>query len=209
MFSSIQKFAILVVPVLSAITFHEVAHGYVAYLFGDPTAKQAGRLTLNPIKHIDPIGMIALFLVKVGWAKPVPVNPLFFSHKRAGLFFVSLAGPAVNFALAVVFALIFHGILGAKPFSYYYAHPIIKPILFMCEAGVLINIGFGVFNLLPIPPLDGSNILISILPEDMARIFAKIGKFGFLILIILFFTGVVQKALLPLIYKIASILLPI
>src|SRR6056297_3762640 len=95
--SFIQQFAILAIPVLSAITFHEVAHGYSAYLLGDPTAKNAGRLTLNPIKHLDPIGAIALFLVKVGWAKPVPINPRYFKNPQKGIILVSLAGPVANF----------------------------------------------------------------------------------------------------------------
>jgi len=109
--SFIQEIAILTVPVLVAITFHEVAHGYSAYLLGDPTAKNAGRLTLNPIKHLDPIGAIALFLVKVGWAKPVPINPQYFRQPRSGIIIVSFAGPLVNFILAIAFALIFQGIL--------------------------------------------------------------------------------------------------
>ncbi len=209
MLNSIQKFIILVIPVLSAITFHEVAHGYTAYLFGDPTAKRAGRLTLNPIKHIDPIGMIALFLVKVGWAKPVPVDPSFFYYRRLGLFCVSLAGPFVNFVLACFFAFMFHVIFAFKPYSSYFVYSILKPILYICEAGVLINIGFGIFNLRPIPPLDGSNIVISLLPDHMGRAYARVGRFGFLILIVLFFTGTVQKAILPVIYKFATILLPV
>ncbi len=207
MLNFVQKFIVLVVPVLSAITFHEFAHGYVAYLFGDPTAKRAGRLTLNPIKHIDPIGMIALFLVKVGWARPVPVNPAFFFNRRLGLFFVALAGPLVNFLLALFFAAIFRILLSIEPHSFG-TYAFLKPLLYICEAGVLINIGFGIFNLIPIPPLDGSNIIISFLPDEIAQFYFKIGKFGFLILILLFFTGTIQKVILPLIYKFASILLP-
>ena len=107
----IQQVAILAVPVLMAITFHEVAHGYTAYLLGDPTAKNAGRLTLNPIKHLDPIGALALFLVKVGWAKPVPIDPRYFANPRKGMILVSLAGPVTNFILAVLFGLLFHLLL--------------------------------------------------------------------------------------------------
>lgn len=109
--SIIQEILIYFVPVLIAITFHEVAHGYTAYVLGDPTAKRAGRLSLNPIKHLDPIGAIALLIVKVGWAKPVPINPLYFKKPRRDLFLVSFAGPFSNFLLAIVFSIIIKGIL--------------------------------------------------------------------------------------------------
>jgi len=206
----IQQFAILAVPVLAAITLHEVAHGYAAYLLGDPTAKNAGRLTFNPIKHLDPIGAIALFLVKVGWAKPVPINPAYFANQRQGLVLVSLAGPAANFALAVFFALLFHALLGFFGGSgSAQAAKIAEPLLYMCQAGVLVNIGLGIFNLLPIPPLDGSNILAGILPPQLARTYLQNSKYGFIVLIFLFLTGAVHKVIVPVIYTLGSLLLPI
>lgn len=204
----IQQLAILAVPVLMAITFHEVAHGYVAFLLGDPTAKNAGRLTLNPIKHLDPVGTIALFLVKVGWAKPVPVNPNYFLHPRQGMILVSVAGPAVNFVLAVLFAILFHVLLWLSPVAgASAASGMLQPVLYMAQAGVLVNIGLGVFNLLPVPPLDGSNILAGILPPHLAQSYMQIGKYGFIILILLLLTGVIQKVVLPVIYTLASWLL--
>ncbi len=206
----IQQFAILAVPVLAAITLHEVAHGYVAYLMGDSTAKNAGRLTFNPIKHLDPIGAIALFLVKVGWAKPVPINPANFSNQRQGLVLVSLAGPAANFLLAVFFAFLFHTLLGFfGGIGTGQSASFVKPLLYMCQAGVLVNIGLGIFNLLPIPPLDGSNILAGVLPPHLARMYLQNSKYGFIILIFLFLTGAVHKVIVPIIYTLGSFLLPI
>lgn len=207
--SFIQQFAILAIPVLSAITFHEVAHGYVAYLLGDPTAKAAGRLTLNPIKHLDPIGALALFIVKVGWAKPVPINPGYFQNPRKGLILVALAGPGTNFALAVLMALCFHFVSWifvhvTGPASLY----LFRPLALIFLYGVIINIGLGVFNLLPVPPLDGSNILAGLLPPEMSRTFLKNTKYGFILLIILLFTGTIHKIIIPLIITLGSLLIP-
>ncbi|MFP4428549.1 MAG: site-2 protease family protein [Desulfovermiculus sp.] len=206
----IQQLAILAVPVLMAITFHEVAHGYVAYLLGDPTAKSAGRLTLNPLKHLDPIGTLALFLVKVGWAKPVPINPRYFHNPRQGLIWVSLAGPVTNFILAVVFALAFHALVaiyGSMPQGR--SMGAIEPLAYMCQAGVLVNLGLGLFNLLPIPPLDGSNILAGLLPPHLAQTYMQSSKYGFIILIVLFLSGAVHKVIVPILYTMASWLLPL
>lgn len=208
--SIIQQTAILAVPVLMAITFHEVAHGYVSFLLGDPTARNAGRLTLNPLKHLDPIGTIALFLVKVGWAKPVPIDPRYFKDPRKGLILVSLAGPATNFILAVFFSILFHMLLwGLAGSSASKGIAVIEPLLYMCQAGVLVNIGLGLFNLLPIPPLDGSNILAGILPPRMAESYLQHSSYGFIVLILLFLTGAVHKVILPVLYFLSSLLLPI
>jgi len=206
----IQQFAIMAIPVLSAITFHEVAHGYTAHLLGDPTAKNAGRLTLNPIKHLDPVGAIALFLVKIGWAKPVPINASYFANPRQGLILVSVAGPVTNFVLAVVFALLYH-LLAALLYTSIGASalPVLKPLIYMCQAGVLINIGLGVFNLLPVPPLDGSNILAGILPPHLAQAFLRHSTYGFIILIVLLISGGAQKVILPIIYGMGGFLVPL
>lgn len=206
----IQQFAILAVPVLAAITFHEVAHGYAAFILGDPTAKNAGRLSLNPIKHLDPIGALALFIVKIGWAKPVPINPNYFKNPKQGLMITSVAGPACNFVLAVLFALMYHGLMlvfGSSGSENVIS--IVKPILQMCQAGVIVNIGLGTFNLLPIPPLDGSNILAGLLPPDLAEKFMQNSKYGFVILILLLLTGTIQKVIIPIIYGLASSLVPL
>ena len=208
--SFIQQFAILAVPVLLAITLHEVAHGYTAYLLGDPTAKNAGRLTLNPIKHLDPIGAIALFLVKIGWAKPVPINAAYFANPRQGLILVSIAGPAVNFLLSAVFALLFH-LLSALLYTSAgsAALPVLKPLLYMCQAGVLINIGLAVFNLLPVPPLDGSNILAGMLPPRLAQSFMQHSTYGLIILVLLLVSGAAQKVIIPIIYGLGGFLVPL
>ena len=204
-----QELLIFVLPVLIAITFHEVAHGYTAYILGDPTAKNAGRLSLNPFKHLDPIGAIALLLIKLGWAKPVPINPIFFKHPKRDLFLVSFAGPFINFFLAFLFSLIIKGILylgnNIESRSILF---IISIIIDMCAAGILVNIGLGVFNLLPIPPLDGSNMIMVLMPKEIAIKFSEFGKYGIFLLMLLFFTGMVQKIMLPVVYFIVSKLLP-
>jgi len=204
-----QQIAILAVPILMAITFHEVAHGYVALRLGDPTAKDAGRLTLNPIKHLDPIGAIALFLVKVGWAKPVPVNPRFFKNPQQGMLLVALAGPGANFILAVCFSLAFHALVAAfGTTSSQTVLSVVEPLLYMCQAGVLVNIGLGVFNLLPIPPLDGSNILAGLLPAHLADKYLQISRYGFIILIVLLVSGAAGRVIVPIITGLGSLLLP-
>ncbi|MFW5722100.1 MAG: site-2 protease family protein [Desulfohalobiaceae bacterium] len=208
---SIQEIAILTVPILMAVTFHELAHGYVAYRLGDPTAKNAGRLTFNPIKHLDPVGTLALFLVHIGWAKPVPVNPSYFRDPRKGMLYVSIAGPATNFVLAVCFALLFY----VLNFAFYNlsspqtSEVLIRPLAMMCLYGVQINLALGVFNLLPIPPLDGSNLLAAVLPRQAAHSFLQFGQYGFIVLILLFVTGAVQKIILPIIYFLQGLILPI
>lgn len=206
----IREVAILAVPILMAITFHEVAHGYAALWLGDPTAKDAGRLSFNPIKHLDPLGALALFLVKIGWAKPVPVNPRYFKDPRKGMILVSIAGPITNFILAVFFSIIFHLLLwGFGQSQQSLVISTVQPLLYMCQAGVLVNLGLGVFNLLPVPPLDGSNIVAGLLPQKYVEPFLRFGKYGMVVLIILFISGAVQKVILPVIYGLASLLLPI
>ncbi len=178
---------IIAVPLFMGVIFHEVSHGYVAYRLGDPTAKKAGRLSLNPIRHIDPLGTIIfpgmLILLKspflFGWAKPVPINPAYFQDPRKGIFWVSMAGPAANFILAAVFYIFFimlqpslSGALGT--FIWF---------------GIFINIVLGVFNLLPVPPLDGSKILAACLPGRLAAQFMGLEKYGFIFLILLILMG--------------------
>ncbi|WP_457567635.1 site-2 protease family protein [Desulfurobacterium sp.] len=164
-----------------ALTIHEFAHGYVAYRLGDITPKLHGRLTLNPIAHIDPIGFIALLMVHFGWAKPVPVNPLFFrkiKNRRLGMLLVALAGPAANFISALLF-LILLKILTPAPIP-----PSIKlPLEIFLTWGTFINIGFGIFNLLPIPPLDGYHILEYFLPVETLIKIKRYEPYGMLILI--------------------------
>ncbi|MGE4538127.1 MAG: site-2 protease family protein [Desulfovibrio sp.] len=197
---TIQEIALLVVPVLMAVTFHEAAHGFVANWLGDPTARLAGRLTLNPIRHLDVLGTLAFLITRmIGWAKPVPVNPRYFRNPARGMMLVALAGPAMNFLLAVLFALSVHGIeyLGVGVVQGTVAFRILEPLLYMCAAGVTVNLALGIFNLLPVPPLDGSNILAGFLPPHMALRYQEFGRWGFLLLILLAVVGVLGKIILP------------
>lgn len=178
--------ALSIVILLFSVILHEVMHGVMAKKFGDTTAERAGRLTLNPIPHIDLFGTIllpALLIISgspilFGWAKPVPVNPLNFSNLRRGELLVSAAGILANFGLAITAALIYH-LLNALPQTF--------PALLasLLKFTVLINLILGIFNLFPIPPLDGSKILLSQLPYNLAKEYQKLERYGFLILIIL------------------------
>lgn len=180
---------LLLLPgLLIAITFHELAHGYAAYMMGDPTAKNQGRLTLNPIKHIDPIGFLLLITVKFGWAKPVPINPIYFKKRKTGMIIVSLAGPLTNFVLAIISAFI----LASGILTNYISFTIFKTIL-------MYNIVLGIFNLLPFPPLDGSKVFASLLPTKYEVYFYKYEKYLYLILIVLLITGYMDYILWPLI----------
>jgi Zn-dependent protease len=156
---------------LFAITIHEYAHGRVAYELGDPTAKQMGRLTLNPLRHIDPLGAIALFFFHFGWAKPVPVDPRYFKNIRKDTMLMALAGPMANFAAAfAVGMLIRYFLFPIKLYQMTLAY-----LLFM-------NIGLGLFNLLPIPPLDGSHVLENLLSYRAAQAYREIGRYGLFII---------------------------
>jgi Zn-dependent protease len=179
---------ILTAPaILFALTVHEVAHGWVANRLGDPTAKLAGRLTLNPIKHIDIIGILCMFIFRFGWAKPVPVNSLYLKNPKRDIIFVSLAGPAVNFLSGIIFSLILRGMLAAN------FRATVFPFYAIVIYAVLYNFVFGIFNLIPIPPLDGSQILYHLLPASWAQGYAQVARYGmfFLLGIILLgtFTG--------------------
>lgn len=197
----IAELIILAPPLLFALTFHEFAHGFVAYRLGDPTAKDAGRLTLNPLSHLDPIGTIAFFFIKFGWAKPVPVNPSYFRDPKRDMLWVALAGPATNFAIAIASALITKAIwllAAVLPYSSM-AEAILIPLNSMLIASVWINLVLCIFNFLPIPPLDGSRILVGLLPDDMARSYLKVERYGFIIILVLAFSGVLSKVIMPVI----------
>ena len=191
-----------VVILIFSVIVHEVMHGYVALLFGDRTAERAGRLTLNPIPHIDPIGTILIpgvlltlsYLVPgsggflIGWAKPVPVNPLNFTDIKKGEILVSLAGIGSNFALALVFAILYHittALFGGNAL-----------LLMIFEFGAQINLVLAVFNLLPVPPLDGSKVVIALLPYEAARTFERISfQYGIFILIMLLYLDIIGAIL--------------
>lgn len=195
-----QKIAIWALPVLFAITVHEVAHGWVASKFGDQTARLAGRLTLNPLKHIDPLGTIVIPLVLLlftnfifGWAKPVPVDARNMRNPRRDMAITSLAGPVANLLMAIGWAAV------AK-IGFYLNDWLGVPLIYMGLAGIEINIILGVLNCLPIPPLDGGRALYNILPGRLAWNFYKLEPYGFLILLLLMFTGVLSFILGPIVY---------
>ena len=179
------------------IVTHELAHGWVAYSLGDPTAKDAGRLTLNPLAHLDPVGTVLLPALLVmarspvifGWARPVPVNPFNFRDPRKGMLLTSLAGPGANFMLALLFAAVFK--TGMFP-----AHSLGWTFLLY---GILISLVLGLFNLIPIPPLDGGGIVASVLPPELAARYMRIERYGFLILIGLLYLGLFDRIILPLV----------
>ena len=190
-----QQLVILAPPFLFALTFHELAHGYVAWNLGDPTAKNAGRLTMNPLKHIDPLGVIAFIIMKIGWAKPVPVDPRYFKDPQKGMLLVALAGPAANVVTAIASAILVKFLIMVPVIPMF----ILKPMVGMLVASVWINIMLAVFNCLPIPPLDGSKVLMGILPPRMAYSYAKMEPYGFILLLILFYAGIIGKVIMPII----------
>lgn len=205
----ITDLIILAPPLLLALTFHEFAHGYIAYRLGDPTARLAGRLTLNPLRHLDPIGTIAFFFIKFGWAKPVPVNPRYFRNPKTDMLWVALAGPVTNLALAFVSAILAKFILAIAHLlpSSPIVMAILVPLIYMLKASVWINLVLCIFNFLPIPPLDGSRILTGLLPDDLARSYLKIERYGFVLILVLAFSGILSKVILPIIYFANNLLL--
>jgi Zn-dependent protease len=190
----VQRIVVWILPVVFAITVHEVAHGWVAKKFGDNTASALGRLTLNPIKHIDLLGTIilpGLLLITgtsfiFGWAKPVPVDPRYFKNPRRDMAIVALAGPVANLLMAIGWALVAR--LGVM--IYTHTEAIALPLIKSGEAGISINLILALVNLLPIPPLDGSRILTGVLPHYWAWQYNRLERFGFIILLVLLYTNV-------------------
>ncbi len=198
----IQLLAVLALPVVLAITVHEAAHGWVANRLGDHTALMLGRVTFNPLKHIDPIGTVLVpalsFLfagILFGWAKPVPVNQRNLHHPRRDMALVAVAGPASNLAMALAWGLAIQGGLLLWGTNQWVA----LPLIYMGAAGVLINVFLMVLNLLPLLPLDGGRVLNALLPPPAARYYSRLEPFGLLILIALLATGLLGGLLLPLV----------
>jgi len=197
-FSSLVKIALAAVPIILAITVHEAAHGYVARMFGDSTAWMLGRVTLNPLKHIDPVGTVLVPLATLllggilfGWARPVPVNFNNLRHPKRDMFWVAAAGPASNFVMALGWAIVFGLASGRGPLAS-------AGLQYMSIVGVGINVALMVLNLLPILPLDGGRIAVSLLPHSLAVPFARTERFGFFIVIALIATGVLGIVMSPL-----------
>jgi len=204
------KLAIFAPPMLMAVTFHEVAHGAVANLLGDPTARLAGRLTLNPLKHLDPMGLLAFVLTQmIGWAKPVPVDGRYFRNPRMGMVLVSAAGPLSNFVLAVLSALALSGLeyaaqaMGPSPLR----STLLTPLLYMTIASVQVNLALGVFNLIPIPPLDGGHLLMGLLPRRLAYELSRLERWGFVVVILLAISGVLGRFLGPVVATLYNLLI--
>ncbi|HPR18282.1 MAG TPA: site-2 protease family protein [Candidatus Cloacimonadota bacterium] len=169
---------------LISLTVHEVSHGYAAYLLGDDTAKRAGRLTLNPISHIDPLGLVMLFVARIGWAKPVPINPYNFRNFKRDTAITAAAGPAANFLLAIVLSLIFQLVKGQNPHIFYTSGAFAQFWLGMLLYAILMNLALGIFNLIPFPPMDGSKILGGFLSDDIYYKYTAKERQGAQILII-------------------------
>ena len=207
----IQGISTWALPVLLAIVLHEVAHGWVADRLGDNTARFMGRLTLNPLKHIDPIGtiLIPIALIVVGspflfgYAKPVPVNFNKLNHPKRDMIWVALAGPVTN----IILALISTAILAAT-MTWLTAVPwFAEPLALMCQASIIINIVLCIFNLIPLPPLDGGRVAIGLLPGPLAYRLSRIEPFGFLIIVLLLVSGILQSSIGPLIMASAEMLI--
>ncbi len=195
----VYTIAVSCIPLMMGIIFHEVAHGYVAYLCGDTTAKAQGRLTLNPIPHIDPMGTAFFVLTAVmgpfvfGWAKPVPVNPMRFmkiKDAKLGMLLVGLSGPMTNFLLAILFAILTKVLLFVSSYSFLMS-PAGTFLQEMFVIGIQINLILMIINLIPIPPLDGSHIVAKFLPYPLDSQYMSFGRYGMLVLLILIMTNII------------------
>lgn len=189
-FTYILSILLAVVPSLLCITLHEISHGLVAYKLGDDTAKSRGRLSLNPLKHLDPVGLLMMLVFHVGWAKPVPVNMYKFKNPKRGMAVTALAGPLSNLIIAVIFMLIYGAAfipLNQSSVGQYF--------LQMIQLTAALSIGLAIFNLLPIPPLDGSKVLFSLLRDEDYYKLMRYERYGGMIMLILVATGVLGRPL--------------
>jgi Zn-dependent protease len=183
--STFLEYLLAVPAVLFAITIHEYAHGWVAEKFGDPTARLMGRLTFNPLAHLDPIGALMLILVRIGWAKPVPVNPYNLKNPRRDMIWISLAGPVTNLAAALVLGTLVRVIVATGADL---GGPM-TPVMLLLVFGVVIDVALAIFNFIPIPPLDGSKVVAGLLPLRWAYQYLKYERYGPIVLIGLILIG--------------------
>lgn len=203
-FAGVLEIVLSLIAVFTAIVLHEFSHGYIAFRLGDPTAKMQGRLTLNPLAHIDPIGTILVPIVLVilrspflfGWAKPVPINPNYFRNPYKGMFYVAIAGPLMNIALALGASAIGRLAILITPLSLLYGRGFsayfVQTIFYLLGFFVIINIILAVFNMLPVPPLDGSRVLTYFLPPEGKRVMMQLERYGFLIVLALLYLGALR-----------------
>lgn len=208
----VSQLVIQIPAFLLALSGHEGSHAWAADKLGDPTARRMGRITLNPLAHIDPIGtfIFPLLLIwagipPIGWAKPVMVNSYNLRHPRQDNLWISLAGPGANMALAVLSALLFRVIIaiGGLSGNQFWLEPLTNFLIM----SVIINLLLAFFNLIPIPPLDGSGIVMGLLPNEYVRSYEQLRPFGFMIILVLFWIGLIDKVLLPLVYSLATLFL--
>ncbi len=183
----IQSLLLIAPPILLALTFHEYAHAYVAYRHGDDTAKQSGRLTLNPLRHLDPLGTIMIFLVHFGWAKPVPVNPYLLRNPKKDMLWISAAGPLANMVLALISGILIRIVIAFRGAPD--PHSVAGWLVFMVAMSLQINLALAIFNILPIAPLDGSKILYGLLPARYADKIYFMERYGPFILLGLIIFG--------------------
>jgi Zn-dependent protease len=216
--SAIQKIAVMAMPLVFAIVFHEVAHGWVAHRLGDPTAKMMGRLTLNPIPHIDLIGTIImpllLFFVSdgrmiFGWAKPVPINPAYFKDPKKGMALSALSGPGINIVMAVMCSFLLRvvlmGLEGKLPDQVW--DWVSAPLTYMLGYGIIFNVVLAVLNMIPIPPLDGSRVVYWLLPPRQAAVYYRLEPYGTLILMALIMFGLLGRIMTPILRPLLALLL--
>jgi len=207
----IHGISIWAVPVVLAVILHEVAHGWVADRLGDDTARWMGRLTLNPLKHLDPVGTVLIPLLLLvlhspflfGYARPVPVNFNKLRRPKQDMVWVAMAGPATNLILAFISSLLLALVVKGPPAMDW----LIQPVSLMCQASIIINMVLCIFNLLPLPPLDGGRIAVGLLPEPISHHLARLEPFGFFIIIALLLMGLFQNILGPVIFGISNVLI--
>ena len=203
-FTQLLNLLLSVIPSLICITLHELCHGLTALALGDDTAKRAGRLTLNPIRHLDPMGLLMVVVFHFGWAKPVPVNMSRFRHPKQGMAITALAGPAGNVLITLVFLLLYGALyipLGTSKAGAY--------ILHMLQLTAYISLGFAVFNLIPLPPLDGSKVLFSALSDEGYWKLMRYERYGSILLLVLVATDVLGKPLSNAVHTLFSALIPL
>lgn len=203
-FSYILSIILAVIPSLVCITLHELSHGLVAYRLGDDTAKLRGRLTLNPLKHLDAMGLLMMVVFRFGWAKPVPVNMSKFKNPKRGMAITAIAGPISNLLIAIVFlfvyGFVFVPLSGSEAGGY---------VLEMLYLTAVISLGLGVFNLLPVPPLDGSKVLFSLLSDENYNKLMRYERYGMIVMVLLVSTGLLGKPLSAAVSYLVNALFPI